>query len=164
MKPEMKIVALFVFPILAVFACAAVSFSLPVKRPYTPERPEFLGYIDRLGVSAEATGQSSVFDRIRNVFTYDVPEKKDAPDQAPAAPPAALNDDAAENQDKTPSHVPVWVSMVVEGGDNSFSVINGQKMRIGERGDSFTLTSIHKGSVTIRHTDGTEEIIHVKAF
>jgi len=66
--------------------------------------------------------------------------------------------------DSPASYEPVWVSMIVEDGKDSFSVINGRTMRIGDRGDGITLTAIRKGSVIIRRTNGTEEIIHVKAF
>jgi hypothetical protein len=158
MNSGLRTVMLFVFPVIAVFACAALSFSVPAPRPYLQARPQFLDIIDRLGVSTENPGSSLASERIRNVFTHDEPEKKDA---APVDPPAAK---PALPVEKHADHAPVWVSMIMDGGENSFSVINGQKMRIGDRADSFTLKAIRKGSVTIRHSDGIEETIHVKAF
>jgi hypothetical protein len=160
MKPGTRTFILFMFPILAVFICAAVAFSLPPVRPYAPERPQFLDYIERLGVTSLGVTDSGASDKIRNVFTH-VDEKAKDPGTVQADPPAAAKQAPPV---KEAAYRPVWVSMIVDDGANSFSVINGQKMRIGERAENFTLTAIRKGSVTLRHTDGIEETIHVKAF
>jgi hypothetical protein len=168
MKPEVRIAALFIFPVIAVAVCAAMTFTLPAKRAYAPERPQFLDYIERLGVADASPRAGLAAEPIRNVFSYEEPKEGDQqasaqPAPAPAQPePQASSEE--EHGDSLGSYEPVWVSMIVEDGRESFSVINGRTMRIGDRGDSFTLTAIRKGSVIIRRTDGTEEIIHVKAF
>lgn len=167
MKPGARIALLFIFPVIAVAVCAAVMFSAPVKKPYTPERPQFLDYVERLGVTDASQRASMASEPIRNVFAYDDSGEEDQAEPEAAAPATAEPPADREDQpeDSLASYEPVWVSMIVDGGgSSSFSVINGRKMRIGDRAGAFTLTAIRKGSVTIRHTDGTEEIIHVKAF
>jgi hypothetical protein len=165
MKPGSRTLILFAFPVVAVIAMAAVSFSIHAPKPFAQPRPQFLDYIERLGVSTEKPHESVASERIRNVFSFDPPEKKDdAAAMAQPTPMPAPVDPQATPDPKPAEHDPVWVSMIVDDGSDSFTVINGQKMRIGERSGSFTLTAVRKGSVTIRHNDGIEETIHVKAF
>lgn len=152
MKLDPKIMALLATPFIALLACVIMSFVLPDPKPFAPARPDFLNYIDQLSVSSENYQKSTFAEGIRNVFSHEKPV-----DDVPAE---VIGDTIVQPIE----HPPVSVSMLVAGSVNSFSVINGKKMRVGERSGSFTLTAIRKNSVTVRHLDGIEETIHVKAY
>ncbi|HNY64362.1 MAG TPA: hypothetical protein PKM41_02920 [Deltaproteobacteria bacterium] len=157
MNPGFRIVVLFVFPIVALMACATITFSLPEPKPYVPERPQFLNAIDGLDVSSGGPGDSISTGHIRNVFVCDGVEAETVPEEpAPAEP--------APQAGKPVSRDPVSVTMVVDGPNGGFGVVNGKKMHVGERSGEFTLTAIRNNSITIRYTDGIEETIHVKAY
>ncbi len=69
MKLDPKIIALFTFPIAAVFACGIMSFIVPEPKPFVLARPEFLKYIDQLGVSSGNTQETVFPESVRNVFS-----------------------------------------------------------------------------------------------
>lgn len=156
MKPDAKILILFAFPVLAALACAAMTFVLPEAKPYVPNRPVFLNYLDQLGVSSESSKQISFSESIRNVFSYE--------DQSEEPVEEIPIEDTDYVVEAPAANTPVTISMLVESGSKSFSVINGKKMRVGDSTASFALTAIRNNSVTIRHSDGTLETIHVKAY
>jgi hypothetical protein len=54
--------------------------------------------------------------------------------------------------------------MIVDAGSDSFCIVNGKKMRIGENAGDFRVIAIGKDQVTITHHNGTRETHHVKAF
>jgi hypothetical protein len=157
MNSGIRIIALFVFPIVSILACAALTLSLPELKPFVPERPQFLGVIDGLGVSSGSSQGSLASERIRNVFAHEDITDEEAAAEDPAAVPAP-------SIERTVSRDPVSVTMVVDGPQGGFAVVNGKKMHVGERSGGFALTAIGKDSVTLRYTDGIEETIHVKAY
>lgn len=152
MKLDPKIIALFTFPIAAVFACGIMSFIVPEPKPFVLARPEFLKYIDQLGVSSGNTQETVFPESVRNVFSHETPIDEDPVE------------DTGYVIEESVAHPPVSVSMIVAGNAKSFSVINGKKMKAGESSGLFTLTAIQNNSVTIRYLDGIEETIHVKAY
>ncbi len=152
MKLDPKIAALFAAPFLALSACVIMAFALPEPKPFALSRPEFLGYIDQLGISSENDGRAAFSGSIRNVFSGE-----ESAEEEPL-------ENTADIIAQPAARPPVSVSMLVESGAKSFGIVNGKKMRVGESSGSFTLTAIRKNSVTVRYLDGIEETINVKAY
>lgn len=151
MNFDRKVPLLFTPPVLAAVACLAFSLALPDDVTYRPAQPEFLTSIDRLSLFTMADDRDDPAGNMRDVFRH---EWMVAPkDPSPPAEPEGKRD--------TP---PVKVTMIVDSGDESFCIVNGRKMRTGDRADGFSVTSIGKDHVIITHKNGTRENHHVKAY
>ncbi len=150
MKIDGRLLVLFTFLPVAIIGCILVTFLSAEPRPYIPERPQFLTFIDQLGVSQKDIFTGAATEDIRNVFIHEAPVHEKA--VITAERPQAY------------AHDPVAVNMVVDNGSKSFVMINGRKMHPGESTESFTLRAIHKNLIVIRYHDGIEETVHVKAY
>ena len=62
---------------------------------------------------------------------------------------------------KRPAEERLRLTGVVEGMGESYAVINGTIVGLGERVDGFTLTKIANGSVTVRDHNGEEAVLRV---
>lgn len=148
MKIDGRLLVLFTFLPIAIVGCFLVTFLSTEPKPFVPERPQFLSFIDQMGVSRENIHTGSATETIRNVFIHEDP----------------VHEEAIVTVERPTTHVPVSVSMVVDNGSKSFVMINGRKMYPGEKTVSFTLKAIHKNLIVIRYHDGIEETVHVKAY
>ena len=72
---------------------------------------------------------------------------------APVAPPSGLA--------QTPATDTLMLSGVVEGDGESYAVINGSIVMVGERLGDFTLEAITDGSARLRGADGAEITLRV---
>ena len=156
MKMDGRLLVLFTFLPIAVIGCTLVTFLTAEPKPFVPERPQFLSFIDQMGVSQENIRTGDTAENIRNVFPHAETVHGGPVHEVPITTterPAAHN-----------THDPVSVSMVVDNGSKSFVMINGRKMYPGESSGSFTLKAIHKNLIVIRYNDGVEETVHVKAY
>jgi hypothetical protein len=55
----------------------------------------------------------------------------------------------------------VVISGIVEGEGQSYAVINGAIVAVGERIGEFTLEEIANGAARLRRTDGSEVVLRV---
>lgn len=156
MKPDARIFILFSFPFIAIISIAIINATFPEQRSYVQDRPQFLNAVDQLSISSGEAGQAFSPDEIRDVFSFHGPSE--------ARPEKVLVEDVDDLIEAPVTHTPVTVSMILNNGSESFSVIDGQKMRVGEGNSAFTLKSIRDNFVTVRYSDGIEETINVKAY
>lgn len=151
MKVDRTIVMLFIPPVAGLVICLLAATVLPSSRPYTPEHPEFLTTIDQLSLFTLKGSADPEVKGIRDVFRHEwtmpvLPGIHGITSPADAVPAS------------------IQVSMIVEAGEYSYCIVNGKKMRLGDRTDRFRVTSIGDSQVVITLKNGTREILHVKAY
>jgi len=135
MEIDKKVIFLLGMPLVAAFTCFMVYMALPTQTNFSPDRPEFLTYVDQLNLYSQNLQEPAAYDRIRDVFHRNGREDN-----------------------------PIIVSMIVKNGPGSYSIINGGKMRIGDRTDTFRLVSINKNSITVAYHNGAEETVYVNVY
>jgi len=153
-KVDRKVVALFVSPIIAVAVCTISSLVLPGTRNFHSEQPEFLAYVDQLSLFTIKDENGPVMDEVRDVFRHEWIEP---------VLPAPMNETVVHNTGGVLPE-PVTVSMIVGADRDAYCVINGRKMRPGDKTEKFKLSSIGSNSVSITRTNGTRETLNVKAY
>jgi hypothetical protein len=150
---EKRVVSLFIPPIIAIVLCTISSLVLPDCRNFSPEQPEFLAYVDQLSVFTIKGEKDIPASHIRDVFRHEwtglLPNLEGY---------AAIRNTGGVNP------APILVTMIVGSGKAGYCIINGRKMRIGDKTDSFRLTSIKSHSVTVKHKNGTRETYNVKIY
>lgn len=135
MNIDKRILFLACVPFIAIILCVAVYLAKPTETNFIPDRPEFLTYVDQLNLYSQHLQEPATYDHIRDVFHHN-----------------GLEDN------------PIIVSMIVKNGSGSYSIINGDKMGIGDRTTSFRLVSIDKSSITVAYNNGAEETVHVNTY
>jgi len=148
MKLDRTLIIALVPPAVAVIVCMIYPYVVRGELTFTSRQPEFLTYVDKLSVFTLKDDLNPDETEIKDVFRhewtlpmeglYPVPDVK------------ALE--------------PITVSMIVQAGPQSYCIINGKKMRVRDKTDRFTLTSIEQDQVTISHKNGTRETLHVKVY
>ncbi|HPI91580.1 MAG TPA: hypothetical protein PLT09_00905 [Deltaproteobacteria bacterium] len=151
MRIDVKLAVLFIFPIMACIFCFASAFLLPNTARYSPAHPEFLSTIDQLSLFTMEGSEDVPAGGIRDVFRHEW--TLSSSNLTPYPDTQAL-----------PISQPPRVTMIMEGGLGSFCIINGKKMYLGDRTDTFRVTALGKDSVTITYQNGTRETHHVKAY
>ena len=150
---EKRVVSLFIPPIIAIVLCTISSLVLPDSRNFSPEQPEFLAYVDQLSVFTIKGEKDIPASHIRDVFRHEwtglLPNLEGY---------AAIRNTGGVNP------APILVTMIVGSGKAGYCIINGRKMRIGDKTDSFRLTSIKSHSVTVKYKNGTRETYNVKIY
>ena len=150
---EKRVVSLFIPPIIAIVLCTISSLVLPDSRNFSPEQPEFLAYVDQLSVFTIKGEKDIPARHIRDVFRHEwtglLPNLEGY---------AAIRNTGGVNP------APISVTMIVGSGRAGYCIINGRKMRIGDKTDSFRLTSIKSHSVTVKYKNGTRETYNVKIY
>ncbi|HOS96407.1 MAG TPA: hypothetical protein PLR71_13330 [Deltaproteobacteria bacterium] len=150
MKVDTKLIILVLIPVAGIFLCMASSLLVRGPVPYSPSQPEFLGVVDQLSLFTltgdEGTGAANMRDVFRHEWTAT---------SLPAIP------DTEHTAQVRPAP---RVTMVVDAGRDSFCIVNGKKMRVGESAGDFRVVAIGKDQVTITYHNGTRETHHVKAF
>jgi len=150
---EKRVVSLFIPPIIAIVLCTISSLVLPDCRNFSPEQPEFLAYVDQLSVFTIKGEKDIPASHIRDVFRHEwtglLPNLEGY---------AAIRNTGGVNP------APILVTMIVGSGKAGYCIINGRKMRIGDKTDSFRLTSIKSHSVTVKYKNGTRETYNVKIY
>ena len=154
MKIDRRIVILFLPPLVACLICALAAVIIPRPVPRAPSRPDFLNTIDHLSMVTTQPPRHTPLTLVRDVFRH---EWK-VPEDAMATPEPAV---AVTPQ---PMMEPVRVSMIVQDGEQSFCIVDGRKMRIGDTTERFRVLSIARDRVTIQYNDGTRETYHVKPY
>jgi hypothetical protein len=150
---ERKVVSLFIPPIIAIVLCTISSLVLPDSRNFSPEQPEFLAYVDQLSVFTIKGEKEIPVNQIRDVFRHEWTGVLPNLDGC-----AAIRNTGGVNP------APVSVTMIVGSGRAGYCIINGRKMRIGDKTGSFRLTSIKSHSVTVKYKNGTRETYNVKIY
>jgi hypothetical protein len=135
MKIDKKLLVLICVPFIAVLLCILAYMIIPDEKNYTPDRPEFLTYVDQLGLYSQNFIEKNSYDLIKDVFHRDTVDQD-----------------------------PIKVSMIVKNNAVEYGIINGNKMRIGDKTDCFTLLEINKDSVTVAYHNGAKETVHVKIY
>ena len=135
MEIDKKVLFLLGMPLVAVLMCFMIYMAIPAQTDFIPDRPEFLTYVDQLNLYSQNLQEPAAYDRIRDVFHRNGREDN-----------------------------PIIVSMIVKNGPGSYSIINGGKMRIGDRTDTFRLVSINKNSITVAYHNGAEETVYVNVY
>ncbi len=145
MKLDKTLAMIFIPPLAAVILCVISPYLIREHKNYTPEQPEFLTYVDKLGVFTLGDDPDPPPKDIRDVFRHEwiLPM---------ADPRAQLTAD------------PVNLTMIVEAGADSYCIINGRQMHLGDKTDNFRITSIGSNQVSITYNNGTREIHHVKVY
>lgn len=151
---DRKVVALFVSPIIAVAVCTISSLVLPGTRDFHSEQPEFLAYVDQLSLFTIRDENDPVVNEARDVFRHEWTEP---------ALKKPLTETVVHNTGGVLPE-PVSVSMIVGAGREAYCVINGRKMKPGDKTEKFKLSSIRSNSVSITYTNGTRETLNVKAY
>ncbi len=150
MKVDTKLIILVLIPVAGVILCMGSSLLVRGPAPYSPSQPEFLGVIDQLSLftltGEEGTGAATMKDVFRHEWT------------------ASSLPDFADTENTVQVRPAVRVTMIVDAGKDSFCIVNGKKMRIGESAGDFRVIAIEKDQVTITYHNGTRETHHVKAF
>ena len=141
MKFDKTLAIIFIPPLAAVILCVISPYLIREHKNYTPEQPEFLTYVDKLGVFTLSGDPDTSAKDIRDVFRHEW--------ILPAVDPPAD---------------PVNLTMIVEAGADSYCIINGRQMHLGDRTGNFRITSIGSNQVCITYNNGTREIHHVKAY
>jgi hypothetical protein len=146
MKIDKEMVMIFLPVLTALILCAMAPYLMREDKGFTPEQPEFLAYVDKLGMITVKEDAGPAPADIKDVFRHEwTMPGFGLPEQGGGA-------------------APLVVSMVVEAGEDGFCIINGRKMHIGDKTDRFRVTSIGSDSVTLLYQNGTREIRHVKVY
>lgn len=144
MKVDKTLAYIFIPPLMAFTLCVISSYLIHENKNYSPPQPEFLTYVDQLGVFTLKGDDDPSSRDIKDVFRHEW--------TLPTTNPMI-------NQG-----TPIHVSMIVEGSANSYCIINGQKMYTGDKTNLFKVTSIGSDQVIITYQNGTREIHHVKVY
>jgi hypothetical protein len=152
-KIEKEIVLLFIPPIIAIVLCTISSLVLPDSRNFSLDQPEYLAYVDQLSIFTINEQKDNPLDKIKDVFRHEWTGHMQGLDGY-----AGIQNTTGEKPAQ-PS-----VTMIVGSGRAGYCIINGKKMRIGDKTDSFKLTSIKSHSVTVSYKNGTRETYNVKLY
>jgi hypothetical protein len=148
MKFDKTLVMIFIPPLAAVILCVISPYLIREHKNYTPEQPEFLTYVDKLGLFTLKGDPDTSPKDIRDVFRREW--------ILPVANPLGNPGGSAAD--------PVNLTMIVEAGVDSYCIMNGREMHLGEKTDNFQITSIGSNQVCITYHNGTREIHHVKVY
>ena len=135
MEIDKKVLSLLGLPVVAGLMCFMVYMVIPTQTDFTPDKPEFLTYVDQLNLYSQNLQGSDTHVPIRDVFHRN--GRKDNP---------------------------IIVSMIIKNGSGSYCIVNGEKMRIGDKTNAFQLVSINKNSITVAYNNGAEETVHVNIY
>jgi hypothetical protein len=149
MKLDKNIIWIFMLPVMALTLCIASPYVFRENKNTTLEQPEFLAYVDKLSIFTLKDDPDLAAKDIHDVFRHEW-----------TMPLAALY----ENPGIKAQAEPVRVSMIVEAGGESYCIINGKKMRLGDKTDRFQITSIGPDQVITTYKNGTRETHHVKVY
>jgi hypothetical protein len=149
MKLDKNLIRLFMLPLIALILCIAFPYVSRENKNITIEQPEFLTYIDKLSILTLKDESDLAAKDILDVFRHEWTMPMDALYGNP--PVKALAE-------------PVKVSMIVEAGGESYCIINGKKMRLGDKTDCFQISSIGPDQVITTYKNGTRETLHVKVY
>ena len=149
MKLDKNLILIFMLPLIALILCIAVPYVFRENKNITLEQPEFLTYVDKLSIFTLKDDSDLAAKDIRDVFRHEWTMPLDA---LYGNPPVK-----AEAE-------PVRVSMIVEAGSQSYCIINGKKMRLGDKTQSFQISSIGPEQVITTNKNGTRETLHVKVY
>ena len=149
MKLDKNLILLFILPLIALILCIASPYVFRENKNISLEQPEFLTYVDKLSIFTLKDDSVLAAKDIQDVFRHEWTLPSDA---LYGTPPVK-----AEAE-------PVKVSMIVEAGGESYCIINGKKMRLGHKAESFQITSIGPDQVITTNKNGTRETLHVKVY
>ncbi len=149
MKLDKNLIRLFMLPLIAIILCIASPYIFRENKNITMEQPEFLTYVDKLGIFTLKDDSDLAAKDIRDVFRHEW-----------TMPLDALYGNLPVKADAEP----VRVSMIVEAGSQSYCIINGKKMRLGDKTQSFQISSIGPDQVITTNKNGTRETLHVKVY
>jgi hypothetical protein len=149
MKLDKNLLLIFMLPVMAIILCIASPYVFRENKNISLDQPEFLAYVDKLSIFTLKADSDLADNDIRDVFRHEW-----------ALPLASLLGDQGV---KTIAD-PVRVSMIVEAGSQSYCIINGKKMRLGEKTEGLQITSIGPDQVITTNKNGTRETHHVKVY
>jgi hypothetical protein len=149
MKLDKNLILIFILPVMAFILCIAYPYVFRENKNISLEQPEFLTYVDKLSIFTLKADPDLAANDIHDVFRHEWALPLDA---LYGNPPVKAK---AE---------PVKVSMIVEAGAQSYCIINGKKMRLGDTTGGFQITSIGPDQVITTNKNGTRETHHVKVF
>ena len=149
MNLDRNIIWLFMLPVMTLILCMAFPYVFRENKTISLEQPEFLTYVDKLSIFTLKDDSDLAAKDIRDVFRHEW--------TLPLA-------DLFGNLPVKAVVEPVRVSMIVEAGGESYCIINGKKMRPGDRTQSFQITSIGPDKVITTYKNGTRETHHVKVY
>jgi hypothetical protein len=149
MKLDRNLLVIFILPVIAVILCIALPYVFSENKNISLEQPAFLTYVDKLSIFTLKADPDLAANDIRDVFRHEWALPLDA---LYGIPPVKAK---AE---------PVTVSMIVEAGSQSYCIINGKKMRLGDKTGGFQITSIGPDQVITTNKSGTRETHHVKVY
>ena len=149
MKLDKNLIWIFMLPLMALILCIASPYVFRENKNISLDQPEFLTYVDKLSIFTLKDDSDLAANDIRDVFRHEWTLPLDA---LYGNPPVK-----AEAE-------PVKVSMIVEAGGESYCIINGKKMRLGDKTESFRITSIGPDQVITTSKNGARETHHVKVY
>jgi hypothetical protein len=149
MKLDKNLIWIFMLPVLALTLCIASPYVFRENKNISIEQPEFLTYVDKLSIFTLKADPDLAANDIRDVFRHEW-----------TLPLAALYG----NPPVIAVAEPVKVSMIVEAGGESYCIVNGKKMRLGDKTEGFLITSIGPDQVITTNKNGTRETHHVKVY
>ena len=149
MKLDKTLISLFILPLIALTLCSASPYVFRESKNISLEQPEFLTHVDKLSILTLKADSDLAAKDIRDVFRHEW-----------TMPLAALYGNPPVKAEAEP----VKVSMIVEAGSQSYCVVNGKKMRLGDKTQSFQITSIGPDQVITTNKNGTRETLHVKVY
>jgi hypothetical protein len=149
MKLDKNLLWIFMLPVLTVILCISYPHVFRQNKTISLEQPEFLTYVDKLSIFTLKADSDFAANDIKDVFRHEWTLPLNSLYETP--PVTAVAD-------------PVKVSMIVEAGRQSYCIINGKKMRLGDTTESFRITSIGPDQVITTYKNGTRETHHVKVY
>jgi hypothetical protein len=149
MKLNKNLILIFMLPVMALILCIASPYVFRENKNISIEQPEFLTYVDQLSIFTMKDDSHLETKDILDVFRHEW-----------TLPMAALYG----NQPVKTEAEPIKVSMLVEAGSQSYCIINGKKMRLGDKTQGFQITSIGPDQVITQNKNGTRETHHVKVY
>jgi hypothetical protein len=149
MKLDKNLIWLFMPPVMALILCITFPYIFRENNRVSMEQPEFLTYVDKLSIFTLKDSAGLAYEDIRDVFRHEWTLPLDYLGGNPSVKALA---------------VPVKVSMIVEAGSQSYCIIDGKKMRLGDKTGGFQITSIGPDQVVTTNKNGTRETHHVKVY
>jgi hypothetical protein len=149
MKLDKNLIWVLMLPLITLILCIAAPLVFRENKNITLEQPEFLTYVDKLSIFTLKDDSDLAAKDIHDVFRHEW-----------TLPVAALYGTTPVKAEAEPAKV----SMIVEAGSQSYCVINGKKMRLGDKTQSFQITSIGPDQVIATYKNGTRETFHVKVY
>jgi hypothetical protein len=149
MKLDKTLIPIFMLPVMAIILCIASPYVFRENKNISLEQPEFLTYVDKLSIFTLKADSDPVTDDIHDVFRHEW-----------TLPMAALYGNPPVKSEAEPAKV----SMIVEAGGQSYCIINGKKMHLGDKTESIQITSIGPDQVITTYKNGTRETLHVKVY